>query len=145
VTDVALVRPTGRRAAVIALGVGAPVVFLALLLSLAVTDGSYWSFAGAALGYLVAWLRASRLSVTADADRLVVRNFYGSRSIARVAEQEAVPFSHWLNPNFTCLAATTASGRRQAMHATALPDRQKHYEAEARSFATRLGLTLHEV
>ena len=137
-----MVRPTARRAAVIAVGVGAPVVFLGLLLALVVTNGSYWSLGGAILGYLLAWLRASRVCVIADGDRLTVRNFYGSTWIARDAAQQVAPFSYWANPNFTCLAVK-AGAKRKPMHATVLPDRQAKYEAEARSVAARLGLPLH--
>ena len=139
-----MVRPTARRAAVIALGVGAPVIFLALLLVLVATDGSYWSLGGAALGYLLAWLRASRTCVVAGADRLTVHNFYGRSSVARDAAQRVAPFSYWANPNFTCLAVEVQA-KRKPMHATALPDRQAKYEAEAHSMAARLGLPLHDM
>ena len=143
-TETAAVRPTRRRAAVIALGAGTPVVFLALLLSLAVADGSYRSLVGAVVAYLLAWLRASRVSVVAEKDRLIVHNFYGSAVIARHAVERVEPFSYWVNPNFTCLAIRTES-KRKPMHATALPDGQTRYEAEARSVAARLGLPLHGV
>ncbi|MBC7560349.1 MAG: hypothetical protein H7270_13590 [Dermatophilaceae bacterium] len=141
---VAVVRPTARRAAVIALGVGFPVIFLALLLTLAATDGSYWSLGGAVLGYMLAWLRASRTCVVAGVDRLTVRNFYGSASVTRGEAQRVAPFSYWANPNFICLAVEVQA-KRKPMHATALPGRQSKYEAEAHSIAARLGLPLHDL
>lgn len=131
-------RSTTRRAAVIALGVGAPVVFVVLFLALILADGSYWSLGWAAAGYLLAWLRATRVRVVADAESLTARNFYRSTSIRRDMAQHVEASSYWMNPNFTCLALVTST-RRKPMHATALTDRQARYESEARAVAARLG------
>ncbi len=136
--EVVKLRPTARRAAVIALSVGAPVVFVVLLLALVLTDGSYWSLGWAAAGYLLAWLRATRVRVIADAERLTVHNFYGTTSLLREHATHVEPFSYWVNPNFTCMAIVTSTGRTP-MHATALADRQARYESEARAVAARLG------
>ncbi len=138
VTVVVDLRPTTRRAALIALGVGAPVVFAFLFLALALTDGSYWSYGWAAVGYLLAWLRATRVRVFADAESVTVHNFYGSTTMRRDEVQHVEPFSYWINPNFTCMALV-ASTKRKPMHATALANRQANYESEAQAVAARLG------
>jgi len=123
---------------VIALGVGAPVVFALLLVALVLTDGSYWSVLWAVVGYLLAWLRATRVRVVADAEGLTVHNFYGSTSIRWELAKHVEPFSYWVNPNFTCMALVTST-ERKPMHATALANRQAEYESEAGAVAARLG------
>jgi hypothetical protein len=125
-------------------GVGAPFIFAVLLASLPLTDGSSWSFVWSAVGFLLAWARATRVRVVADADSLTVHNFYGRRTLRRELAQVVQPFSYWANPNFTCMAIVTSTGRTP-MHATALADRQARYESEARAVAARLNLPLKDL
>lgn len=141
---VAELRPSKRRAGWIALGVGTPVIFAVFFVGLVVTNGSPWSYAWAALGYVLAWIRACQVAVVADEQHVTVKNFYGSTVLLRDRAQHVEPFSYWLNPNWSCMAVVTST-KRKPMHATALAGRQAAYEAEARVTASQLLLPLKKL